>query len=239
MHLVIVKTYLTAREVKMIPLFGMDGAVNLFHATMIDQRRTNKQSFEFERALSAESKQKLSCVRKRKRKTKTCSNAQDQDVWNQTPDRVTLPPQPGRVGHGQVACAASRRTDTHGQTRTRQANTFLSFFYLIFPPPLSLFPLAATTRRRGHTRTSARTPTLPPPRLAGDGWLRQLGRHRLEPNRGTPASPPSAAAAASARSLPRNPRRLSSRPFRVRVCAPLYASRSCGWGSEFCSIGGW
>ena len=137
MHLVKVKTYLTAQEVKMIPLFGMDGAVNLFHATMIDQRRTNKQSFEFERALSAESKQKLSCVRKRKRKTKTCSNAQDQDVWNQTPrPRHATPTTSQALGASgtvrsppQQAKASPNPTNNgHGQTRTRQANTFLSFF---------------------------------------------------------------------------------------------------------------
>lgn len=164
----------------------------------------NKQSFEFERAPSQNGSGK--CVRKQKK--------ENGNLWQRTSSRCLEPnsrprhatpttrrgpwarrrARPGRLRSkpSQASPTKTRRTDTHGHTRTRQANTFLSFL----SPPTALallLALAATTRRRGHTHKHTDPPPpypLPPPRLAGDGWLRQLGRYRLEPNRGTPASPP-------------------------------------------------
>lgn len=75
------------------------------------------------------------------------------------------------------------RTRTDRPEQDKRTHFFSSFN---LPPPLSLSLSPRPRDAVGSTRTSARTPTLPPPRLAGDGWLRQLGRHRLEPNRGTP-----------------------------------------------------
>ena len=164
------------------------------------------------------------------RRRKTCSNAQD--WWNRTPGRVTLPPSAVSSPASQAQPEPAGRTDqTPSPLSPRPHRSSLLSL------PLSLSP---------RPRDAAGTERDPPPRLAGDGWLRQLGRHRLEPNRGTLILP---FHGPCSRSLARPARppplaRPSPPPLRcvpARTPAPSCASRSagkaglglairCGWG---------
>jgi len=171
------------------------------------------------------------------RRRKTCSNAQD--WWNRTPGRVTLPPSATVGSPPQQAKPNPNRPG--GQTKRLPLSLSLSPSPPLFsplPPSLSLSP---------RPRDAAGTERNPPPRLAGDGWLRQLGRHRLESNRGTLILPFHCPCSAPLRSL--------ARP--ATTCPPLSPALACprerlggaslrvpfrgearGWGSQFGAGGG-
>lgn len=195
----------------------------------------------------------VSAYGNKRRKTETCGNAQAQDVWNQTPGRVTLPRQPGvgrgRVaGHGQVASAASQAKpsqpnqnpmDGHARTYQNKASEHISFLS-ISPHRSRSPPRSSRDHATPWAHAQAHGPPLPPtrclrrgsPEMDGSGSWDAIDWNQIE------VRPP------PLRSLARNPLLLSSRPLRARVCAPLDASRLFGGGvgerrgSAFGSLGG-
>jgi hypothetical protein len=151
------------------------------------------------------------------------------------------------VGLGRVASAASqantgRRTHAHGQRsiaaqQARQSKHTSLFSFV----PTARSPLSRRDRDLATPRPRGRDP--PPPPLAGDGRLRQLGRHRLEPNRGTVRLPLSSRCPCSAPHAPPLATLAVALPRCLRGDSRSISARRLprggwGWGAEFSTVGG-